>query len=51
MGVPKQIKVSVQIVVSEHTIRTNQRLGKVIGGGGWVFGWVHLDNSVSSGPF
>ena len=32
--------------VPEHTIRMNQKLGKVMGG--W---WVHLENSVSSGPF
>ena len=48
MGVPEpeQMKVSVQMGVSEYIIRMNQRLGKVVCGGS-----VHLDNSVSSGPY
>ena len=38
MGVSAKMRVSIQMGVSEHIIRMNQRLGKVMGGG-WVGGW------------
>ena len=41
MGVPQQMKVSIQMGVSEPIIRMNQRLRKVMGGdwvGGGAFG-------------
>ena len=51
MGVPEQMKVSVQMGVSEHKIRMNKRLRKVVCGG-WVGGgWMYFDISVSSGAF
>ena len=43
MGVPEQMKVSVQMGVSEHIIRMNQRLGKVMGGW-WCIWIIEIEN-------
>ena len=38
IGVSESTVLSDKLGVSECTIRMNQRLGKVMGGGGWVGG-------------